>query len=300
MDKVIIITGPTAVGKTKCSLLIAERLKTEIINGDAYQVYKGMNIGTAKPTKEELSKIKHHLIDYLDPMENFSVADYQKIVRAKINDFKTNNIIPLIVGGSGLYLESVICNYTFDGKTRDANFEEKYLNLSNEELHELLKELDPVSYLNIHPNNRKRVLRALELAMNNEQKGTKKKEMLYDTLVIVLNDDRDALYNRINNRVDQMINEGLLDEVKSFYPDKLGLTAKAAIGYKELFNYFDGKYSLEEAVDKIKQYSRNYAKRQLTWFRNKEYVTEVIIDVNNFNKTVDEVYSLINDFLKDE
>ena len=300
MDKVIIITGPTAVGKTKCSLLIAERLKTEIINGDAYQVYKGMNIGTAKPTKEELSKIKHHLIDYLDPIKNFSVADYQKIVRAKINDFKTNNIIPLIVGGSGLYLESVICNYTFDGKTRDANFEEKYLNLSNEELHELLKELDPFSYLNIHPNNRKRVLRALELAMNNEQKGTKKKEMLYDTLVIVLNDDRDALYNRINNRVDQMIDEGLLDEVKNFYPDKLGLTAKAAIGYKELFNYFDGKYSLEEAVDKIKQYSRNYAKRQLTWFRNKEYVTEVLIDVNNFNKTVDEVYSLINDFLKDE
>lgn len=300
MDKVIIITGPTAVGKTKCSLLIAERLKTEIINGDAYQVYKGMNIGTAKPTKEELFKIKHHLIDYLDPIKNFSVADYQKIVRAKINDFKTNNIIPLIVGGSGLYLESVICNYTFDGKTRDANFEEKYLNLSNEELHELLKELDPVSYLNIHPNNRKRVLRALELAMNNEQKGTKKKEMLYDTLVIVLNDDRDALYNRINNRVDQMIDEGLLDEVKSFYPDKLGLTAKAAIGYKEIFDYFDGKYSLEEAVDKIKQYSRNYAKRQLTWFRNKEYVTEVLIDVNNFNKTVDEVYSLINDFLKDE
>ncbi|MBP3504589.1 MAG: tRNA (adenosine(37)-N6)-dimethylallyltransferase MiaA [Bacilli bacterium] len=299
MDKVVIITGPTAVGKTKCSLLIAERLKTEIINGDAYQIYKGMDIGTAKPSKDELSKIKHHLIDYLDPLENFSVADYQRIVRDKISEFKSKNIIPLIVGGSGLYLESVICNYTFDGKTRDHSFEEKYKNLSNEELHLLLKDLDNVSYNEIHPNNRKRVLRALEIALNNEQKGTKKKEMLYDALVIVLNDDREVLYNRINKRVDQMLEEGLLEEVKSFYPNKLGLTAKAAIGYKELFDYFDGNSTKEEAIDKIKQYSRNYAKRQLTWFRNKEYVTEVLIDVNNFNNTVDEVYSLIDKFLKE-
>ena len=299
MDKVVIITGPTAVGKTKCSLLIAERLKTEIINGDAYQIYKGMDIGTAKPSKDELSKIKHHLMDYLDPLENFSVADYQRIVRDKISEFKSKNIIPLIVGGSGLYLESVICNYTFDGKTRDHSFEEKYKNLSNEELHLLLKDLDNVSYNEIHPNNRKRVLRALEIALNNEQKGTKKKEMLYDALVIVLNDDREVLYNRINKRVDQMLEEGLLEEVKSFYPNKLGLTAKAAIGYKELFDYFDGNSTKEEAIDKIKQYSRNYAKRQLTWFRNKEYVTEVLIDVNNFNNTVDEVYSLIDKFLKE-
>lgn len=298
MDKVVIITGPTAVGKTKCSLLIAERLNTQIINGDAYQIYKGMDIGTAKPSKEELSKIKHHLMDYLDPLDNFSVADYQKLVRNKIDEFKTKNIIPLIVGGSGLYLESVICNYTFDGKTRDHSFEEKYRDLSNEELHLLLKDLDIISYNEIHPNNRKRVLRALELALSNEQKGTKKKEMLYDALVIVLNDDREALYNRINNRVDQMLEEGLLEEVKSFYPDKLGLTAKAAIGYKELFDYFDGNCSKEESIDKIKQYSRNYAKRQLTWFRNKEYVTEVLIDVNNFNNTVDEVYNLIIEFLK--
>lgn len=297
MDKVIIITGPTAVGKTKCSLSIAERFKTEIINGDAYQIYKGMDIGTAKPTKEELSKIKHHLMDYLDPLENFSVADYQRIVRTKIEEFKNNNLIPLIVGGSGLYLESVICNYTFDGKTRDHTFEEKYKDLSNIELHSLLKKLDPVSYNDIHPNNRKRVLRALELALSNEQKGTKKKEMLYDALVIVLNDNRDALYNRINKRVDIMLEEGLLDEVKSFYPDKLGLTAKAAIGYKEFFDYFDGICSLEETIDKIKQYSRNYAKRQLTWFRNKEYVTEVFIDANNFENTIEKVFNLIKEFI---
>ena len=297
MDKVVIITGPTAVGKTKCSLLVAQALKTQIINGDAYQVYKDMNIGTAKPTKEELALVKHHLMDYLDPLENFSVADYQRLVREKISEFKNNNLVPLIVGGSGLYLESVICNYTFDGKTRDHSFEEKYLDLSNEELHALLKDLDITSYNEIHPNNRKRVLRALELALSNEQKGTKKKEMLYDALVIVLNDDREALYNRINKRVDQMLEEGLIEEVKSFYPDKLGLTSKAAIGYKELFDYFDGKYSIDEAIDKIKQYSRNYAKRQLTWFRNKEYVTEVLIDVDNFENTIDKVNSLIKDFL---
>ena len=140
MDKVVIITGPTAVGKTKCSLLVAQALKTEIINGDAYQVYKSLNIGTAKPTKEELSKIKHHLIDYLNPLEQFSVADYQKIVRTKIEEFKEKNLVPLIVGGSGLYLESVICNYTFDGKTRDHSFEEKYANLSNEECNALFRE----------------------------------------------------------------------------------------------------------------------------------------------------------------
>ena len=297
MDKVVIITGPTAVGKTKCSLLVAQALKTQIINGDAYQVYKDMNIGTAKPTKEELALVKHHLMDFLDPLENFSVADYQRLVREKISEFKNNNLVPLIVGGSGLYLESVICNYTFDGKTRDHSFEEKYLDLSNEELHALLKDLDITSYNEIHPNNRKRVLRALELALSNEQKGTKKKEMLYDALVIVLNDDREALYNRINKRVDQMLEEGLIEEVKSFYPDKLGLTSKAAIGYKELFDYFDGKYSIDEAIDKIKQYSRNYAKRQLTWFRNKEYVTEVLIDVDNFENTIDKVNSLIKDFL---
>jgi tRNA dimethylallyltransferase len=243
MDKVVIITGPTAVGKTKCSLLIAERLNTQIINGDAYQIYKGMDIGTAKPSKEELSKIKHHLMDYLDPLDNFSVADYQKLVRNKIDEFKSKNIIPLIVGGSGLYLESVICNYTFDGKTRDHSFEEKYRDLSNEELHLLLKDLDIISYNEIHPNNRKRVLRALELALSNEQKGTKKKEMLYDALVIVLNDDREALYNRINNRVDQMLDEGLLEEVKSFYPDKLGLTAKAAICSDDAVEGFTCEYA---------------------------------------------------------
>ena len=188
MDKVIIITGPTAVGKTKCSISVAKHFNTEIINGDAYQIYKHMNIGTAKPSSEEMKQINHHLIDFIDPKETFSVADYQRIVRAKITEFNQNNIIPLIVGGSGLYIESVICNYTFDGKTRDLNFEEKFKDYSNEELHNYLKQLSYTDAEEIHPNNRKRVIRAIEILENNETKGTKKKEMLYDALVIVLND----------------------------------------------------------------------------------------------------------------
>lgn len=298
MDKVIIITGPTAVGKTKCSISVAKHFNTEIINGDAYQIYKHMNIGTAKPSSEEMKQINHHLIDFIDPKETFSVADYQRIVRAKITEFNQNNIIPLIVGGSGLYIESVICNYTFDGKTRDLNFEEKFKDYSNEELHNYLKQLSYTDAEEIHPNNRKRVIRAIEILENNETKGTKKKEMLYDALVIVLNDDRNELYNRINNRVDLMIKDGLIDEVKSLYPDKLGLTAKAAIGYKEIFEYLDGNMTLKEAIDKVKQYSRNYAKRQLTWFRNKDYVTEVMINVSNFNETIKQVIKLIDEFLK--
>ena len=298
MDKVIIITGPTAVGKTKCSIGVAKHFNTEIINGDAYQIYKHMNIGTAKPSLEEMSKVNHHLIDFIDPSEAFSVADYQRIVRGKISEFKEKNLIPLIVGGSGLYIESVICNYTFDGKTRDLTFEEKFKDYSNENLHEYLRKLSEVDAEQIHPNNRKRVIRAIEILENNESKGTKKKEMLYDALVIVLNDDRDALYNRINKRVDVMLEEGLLEEVKSLYPDKLGLTAKAAIGYKEIIDYLDGNSTFDEAIDKVKQYSRNYAKRQLTWYRNKEYVTEVMINVENFDETINNVINLINEFLE--
>lgn len=297
MDKVIIITGPTAVGKTKLSIEIAKELNTEIINGDAYQIYKDMNIGTAKPTSNELKQVKHHLIDYLNPQDEFNVCDYQQIVRKKINDFNKNNLIPLIVGGSGLYIESVICDYTFDGITRDDHFEKKYESYSNQELYDLLISINKENATNIHPNNRKRVLRALELSLNNQTKGTNKKELLYDTLVLFLNDERSILYERINNRVDQMIENGLFDEVKSFYPDKLSKTSKAAIGYKELFEYFDGLITKEEAIGKMKQASRNYAKRQLTWFRNKPYVTIVDINPNNLDETKNLLLTKINQFL---
>ena len=259
LKKVIVITGPTAVGKTKISIEIAKLLNTEIINGDAYQIYKMMNIGTAKPTEEELSQVKHHFFDLIDPSVSFSVSDYQSNIRKLIESFHQQNKVPLIVGGTGLYIDSVLRNYQFLAPKRSND--NQYDDLSNEELHNILKNLDEDASNNIHMNNRKRVLRAIELA-NTQETSTRtlKNEFLYDSLIIFLNDDREKLYGRINNRVDKMINDGLIEEVKNLYPDKLGLTAKSAIGYKELYEYFDGSISKEEAIDKIKKNTRHYAK----------------------------------------
>lgn len=295
MDKIIIITGPTAVGKTKCSLEIAKRFNTELINGDAYQVYKGMNIGTAKPTTKELSMIKHHMIDCIDPINEFDVSKYQTMVRGIIDDFIQNNKLPIIVGGSGLYLESIFLNYEFEKEEPDNNID--YAGYSNDELYSLLKDLNPEIANNIHPNNRKRVERALTKINQNESFSNKKDEMIYDTLVIFLNDDRDKLYSRINSRVDEMINDGLIEECKKLKNLPLSKTAKVAIGYKEIFKALDGEISIDEAIEEIKLNSRHYAKRQLTWFRNKSYITNVMIDVSNFNKTIDDVEKLIKDFL---
>ena len=297
MNKVIIITGPTAVGKTKCSLAVAQKLGTDIINGDAYQIYKRMDIGTAKPTKEELATVKHHMMDFLDPLKPFSAADYQREVRGLIKKMTDENKIPLIVGGTGFYLESVIRNYEFTAPRRNEEFLSKFDNYTNEELHNYLEQINPEAAKNVHMNNRKRVLRQREISVAPKHNSNKKSELLYDALVIFLNDDRETLYNRINSRVDEMIKDGLVEEAKSFYPDGLGLTSKAAIGYKELFEYFDGKVSLEEAIENIKLNSRHYAKRQMTWFRNKDNVTNVMIDANNFDSTIKTVLEIIEDFL---
>lgn len=296
-NKVIVITGPTAVGKSKISLKIAKHFKTELINGDAYQVYRGMNIGTAKISENEQKQIKHHLLDILDPKETFSVSDYQKLVRSIIDQMHRESLLPIIVGGSGLYIDSVIRNYQFNAPKRSEDL--MYENLSNEELHKILEELDYDASLKIHANNRKRVLRAIELAKTNDfSSRTLRNEFVYDALVIFLNDDREKLYNRINLRVDQMFEDGLLEEVKKLYPDGLSLTSKGAIGYKELFEYFDGTISLEEAKNKIKQNSRHYAKRQLTWYRNQDHTTIVNINPDDLNETVSLLVNLINEFLK--
>lgn len=297
MQKVIVITGPTGVGKTKISIEVAKKINTEIINGDAYQIYKKMNIGTAKPTIDELSQVKHHFFDFLDPLDEFSVSDYQKEIRKLIDVFSKNNKVPLIVGGTGLYIDSVIRNYQFLAPKR--NDDSQYDNLSNHELHQILEKLDFNASVKIHENNRKRVLRAIELANTNETTSrTLKNEFVYDALVIFLNDERSVLYERINKRVDQMINDGLIDEVKSLYPNSLGKTAKAAIGYKELYSYFDGDISKEEAIDKIKQNSRHYAKRQMTWYRNQENTKIINVNVFNLDETIKEILDLINSHLQ--
>ncbi len=300
MKKVIVITGPTGVGKTKFSIELAKELNTEIINGDAYQIYKYMNIGTAKPTEAEKQGIPHYLMDFLDPSESFSICDYQKLVRDRIEEFHNKKMIPIITGGSGLYIDSVLYDYRFTEDARNTEDEKKYDHLSNDELHSILKTLNQESADKIHPNNRKRVLRAIELAesgTNNEDRNQKHNKM-YDFLLIFLNDDREVLYERINNRVDEMIANGLLEEVKSLYPDKLSNQAVKAIGYQEIYNYLDNKISLEEAINLIKQHSRNYAKRQMTWYRNRENVQEVFININNLEETKNKLINIVNEFVK--
>lgn len=296
MQKVIVITGPTAVGKTKLSIEIAKRLKTDIINADAYQVYRKMNIGTAKPTKEEMQKVHHHLIDILDPRETFSISDYQRIVRTLIEKMKTENKVPLLVGGSGLYIDAVIKNYNFNEEKR---CDENYNKYTNSELHQILKGLDCEMASKIHPNNRKRLIRAIELAQQPYFKNSRSlgKDFYYDVLCIFLNDNRNSLYQRINNRVDQMIKHGLVEEVRQIGIENFSITSKVAIGYKEMIEYLKGNIDLDEAIELIKKNSRNYAKRQYTWFKNKVSSTIVPINLDDFNHTIDEVEKIINNFL---
>lgn len=299
MNKVLIITGPTGSGKTKLSLALAESIKTDIINGDAFQVYRQMNIGTAKILPSEQRGITHHLFDIIDPQEEFSVCDYQRLVRSLIDEMTFQNKLPLIVGGSGLYLDAVIRNYQFEATKRDVDFEKQYANYSNEALHQLLQKINANAANSIHYNNRKRVLRALEIALDPKTLGTtpKRSELLYDALIIYLDDDRDTLYQHLNSRVDEMIEQGLIEEVAALYHNKISKTAQSAIGYKELFAYFNNEVSLPDAIDNIKKNTRHYAKRQMTWFRNKSDVTIVKINREHFDETVNETKQLISKWL---
>ena len=298
MKKVIVITGPTAVGKTKLSIEIAKRLQTDIINGDAYQIYQKMNIGTAKPTDDEKQGVTHHYMDFLDSSKTYSIAEFQKGVRECIDDLTSKNKVPLIVGGSGLYIDSVIKNYQFLEEKR-SNEQSKYDSLTNEELHQVLANLDPDKASEIHPNNRKRVLRAIELISSNvdNTSRSKKNELVYDALIIFLNDNRESLYDRINKRVDKMLADGLIEEVKNIGINNYSMTSIVAIGYKEVIQYLNNEIDYNEMVELIKKNSRHYAKRQFTWFKNQDNCQVVNINLEDFNKTIDEVYNLITVFL---
>lgn len=300
MNKVIVITGPTAVGKTKLSIAIAKKLKTELINGDAYQIYKKMNIGTAKPSESERDGIIHHLMDFIDPSENYSVAQYQKDVRNCIKEFNDKNLIPIIVGGSGFYIDSVIKDYRFEEEKH--SFQEtdfKYANLSNVELYEILKKLDCDVANKIHQNNRKRVLRAIELINSpvNKNSRSHRDDYCFDSLIVFLNDDRNELYNRINNRVLKMVDSGLVEEVSSIGEKNFSDTSKVAIGYKECLSYLNNEITKEQMIELIQKNSRHYAKRQFTWFKNKMNSTIVNININDFNQTINNVYNIIIEFL---
>lgn len=292
MKKVIIITGPTASGKTKLSLEIAKRLHTDLINGDAYQIYQGLDILTAKPTKEELKTVKHHLMDELNPLVPFSIFQYQKMVRNLVDKFD----IPIIVGGSGLYIDSVIYDYRFeDEESQDDYFDSNY---SNEELHDMLKELDLEKAKIIHPNNRKRVARAIHLAKTQDaNERSLKHEHYYKPLIICLNLERDSLYERINQRVLEMLDNGLIEEVKNS-KHLLNTQLGKAIGFEHTMKYLDGLISKNELIDLIQKDSRHYAKRQLTWYRNHQDCIKIDVDLNNFSKTIEDAYQQIITFLK--
>lgn len=294
MKRVIVVVGPTAVGKTKIAIEIAKKYNLDVISGDSVSVYKRLNIGSAKPTKEEMEGVKHHMIDIMEPYEQFDVATFQKNAR-KIID---NNELSLICGGTGLYIQSVLFNYEFKALKRNNDYNLIYKDLSNEELYNLLLEKDPkVDKEKLHYNNRKRVLRALEV--NEELNDSiysfnKKNEPLYNHYIIYLRMDREKLYDRINKRVDQMIKDGLIDEVKSLYDDNI---YPHAIGYQEFYPYFRGEISLESAIEEVKKNTRHLAKRQETWFKNQMESHFYDVDIDNIYHTIDEIISDLDRWL---
>lgn len=292
MNKVIVVLGPTAVGKTKMSVELAKIFDGEIINADSTQVFKELNIATAKITEEEKEGIVHHLFDIKDKEEDYTVYDYQKDCRNCIDDIISRGKTPILVGGTGLYIKAALYNYEFD----DMITHNDYSNISNEDLYNKLLSIDPNTQ--IHINNRKRVEHALDYydATGKIIGNTKSDKLLYDTFFIGLTTDRDILYERINLRVDKMVEAGLLEEAKYIYDSNVRTKAiLTPIGYKELFPYFDKEISLEEALDKIKQNSRRYAKRQYTWFNNQMNVNWFNVDFKDFNNTVNEVKEYIKD-----
>lgn len=289
---IIVITGPTAVGKTKLSIELAKKLNGEIINADSTQIFKGLDIATAKVKEEEMDDIPHHLIDIKEITEDYTVYDYQQDCRSKIEEILSRGKLPILVGGTGLYIKAALYDYKFEKENEIENNYDKY---SDEELYQMLLKVDKNT--EIHQNNRKRVIRALNYYNQNNKPMSEKEQtnkILYDTIFIGLTTERDNLYDRINKRVDKMLNEGLLEEAKKIYDRNIRTKAiTTPIGYKELFEYFDGNTTLEEAVNLIKQRSRHYAKRQYTWFNNKMNINWFAVDFNNFNETINEVINYI-------
>lgn len=275
--KILVIAGPTAVGKTKYAIEMARRFDGEVVNCDSMQIYKYMDIGSAKPTAEELSLAVHHLVDFVDPREDFSVAEYQKLAKEAIRDIISRGKLPVISGGTGLYLNSLLYEMDFSNAPRDTAYRDRLWKIAEENgsshLHKMLMEKDPEIAVTIHENNTKKIIRALERL--NESGSIRaftevnKPNEDYDPILVGLSRDRAELYDRINARVDILMEMGLIDEVKKLMD--MGLTfdsiSMKGIGYKEIISYLEGRVDISEATDNIKKNSRHYAKRQLTWFR---------------------------------
>lgn len=285
MEPIIVIVGPTGVGKTKLSIELAKKLNAEIINGDSVAIYKRLDIGSAKPTKEEQQQAPHHLIDIKEVTKEYSVYDYQQDTRKKIEEITKKNKRVIIVGGTGLYIKAALYNYIFTKGT----IHNSYDNLTNEEILEEIKKYNPKT--TVHKNNRKRLIRLLNKYKNKEPITNQKDECLYPIKVIGLTAPRDIVYDRINKRVEKMLEEGLLEEVVSLKEEyQNSRVLNTAIGYKEFKDYFEQEKKLEEVIEQIKLDSRHYAKRQYTFFKHQFPTTWYNVDFSNFENTIEEIY----------
>ena len=273
--KIIVVAGPTASGKTALGITLAKALHGEIISADSMQVYKNMPIATACPTDEEKALAVHHLVEFIDPSESFSVSQWCDLARLKIDEIISRNAIPIIVGGTGLFIDSLVDNIIFEDIEVDYELRERLMGKDADELYDELLRVDGEAAQNIHKNNKKRVVRALELYYSGSSKSiqninSRKEDTPYETLYFFINYKyRNKLYDRINKRVDLMLDTGLLAEVQSNLETQKA-TANQAIGHKELLPYFNGDASIEECINNLKKESRHYAKRQITWFKRRE------------------------------
>ena len=304
----VILTGPTAVGKTALSIKLASEIGGEIISADSMQVYRQMNIGSAKIKPEEMGGIPHHLIDILEPEEEFNVCLFEKLALEAMEQIYERGHIPVVVGGTGFYIQALLYQIDFTEEETDTAYRDKLWQLGEEKgnhyLHELLRKVDPESAEEIHENNRKRVIRALEFYENcgkpisTHNKEQRQKTSTYNSCYFVLTDDRKKLYERIESRVDQMLSKGLVDEVRTLKERgcNASMVSMQGLGYKEILEYLDGRCSLLEAVEKIKKETRHFAKRQLTWFRREKDV--IWLDKQAFAYDEDAVLSCILENLR--
>ncbi len=304
----IILAGPTAVGKTKLSIALAKAVKGQIISADSMQVYWGMDIGTAKITPEEMNGVSHHLINVLEPTEDFHVVKFQEMAKAALSEIYAAGDIPILVGGTGFYIQALLYDIDFSEQDEDIEYRQQLQQLAKEHgaeyLHQLLAEIDPESAKVIHANNIKRVIRALEfhhqtgacISKHNEEQ--RKKQSPYNYLYFVLNDDRQKLYDRIDRRIDEMLEQGLVDEVTGLvnHGCTRDMVSMQGLGYKEILDYLDGSCTLEEAVYRLKRDTRHFAKRQLTWFKREQDVHWL----NREDKTEDELLNQMLGLVKEQ
>jgi tRNA dimethylallyltransferase len=298
VSKVLVIVGPTAIGKSSLSINLAKRFNGEIINGDSIQVYKELNIASAKITKDEMNGIPHHLLDYKEVTDDYNVAIFQQDGRKAIEDITSRGKLPIVCGGTGLYIKALLYDYTF--LKQEETISNDYSQYSNEQLFEMLKQLDYQSSLTIHPNNRKRVIRALDMAKSgsskSEQEAKQEHKLLYDAKIISLTMDREKLRNRIDQRIEVMLNQGLLDEINYLfgkYP--YDLHCFQGIGYKEFIPYHKNIKTLQECIEDVKTHTKQFAKRQYTWFRNQMPVDWYDIENKDYPNNV---YKDVEEFLK--